>query len=148
MIDIFLNMEGFETQEPFMQKRILLEHVMIKYVIEKKHIVPLDSILNTANISRQDSELGHLLQAVANNNVVSFAHQELYNIRGISESTHLKTIIYCNPFFIAKWIKRAEGKDNIHSFDYASQDARNAMIQELDENITYIKKIINNAGSI
>ena len=138
-------MKGFEKQELFLQKRILLEHVMIKYVIEKKYIVPLDSILNEANISKNDSELDHLLQEVVNNDVISFVHQGQYRIHNISNTTHQDVTIYCNPLFIAKWIKCAEGKDNAYLFDDVSQNTRNVMIRELEENITYMKKTIGNA---
>ena len=124
---------------------MLAHELLLLTIIEKKYIVPLDPILNEANISKNYSELGHLLQAVANNNVVFFAHQDLYRIHEISSTTHLDATMYCNPLFIKKWIKRAEGKDNIYSFEHASQNTRNIMIRELDENITYMKKTINSA---
>ena len=144
MNDGFPDLAGYETQTEFMQKRTLLEFIMIKHVIEETRIVPLDIILNEADILVSDElHIGFLLQAVFQNNVVFLNHQDLYNRRSITSTTHLDVVMECNHLFVEKWINNATGKKGIHSFSYIEQEERDHLIAELVEKIKQMKKIIS-----
>ena len=145
MNDVFPSLDGFETQTPFMQKRALLEHVMIKYVIEGERVVPLDNILNDVDIRPKNTpDLGQLLQAVVQNKAIFLSHQDLYNRNMIWSTTDLDITIECDPFFINKWIKNADSEVNVFSFKNITQDKCKVMIGELNEKISLMKKIIEN----
>ena len=144
MNDVFPDLAGYETQTEFMQKRTLLEFIMIKHVIEETRIVPLDTILNEADIPVFDkSHIGFLLQAVFQNNVVFLNHHDLYNGNYITKTTYHDITMECNPFRVEKWINNATGKKDIHSFSYIEQKERDCLIAELVEKIKQMKKIIS-----
>lgn len=144
MDDVFPKMNGFETHTQFMQKRVLLEFVMIKYVIEGTRNIPLETILNDADIStKNNTDIGYLLQAVSHNKIIFLAHQDLYNLTMISHTLHLDVTIECDPFFIAKWINLANNTPDIYSFEHTTSSIRKVLIDELNEKITSMKKIID-----
>ena len=140
MVEVFPNTKGFDTLTPFMVKRILLEFAMIKQVIHQNYEVELNTILNDAGVSAEDPYLRQLLESVAQNDVVSFHHQDLFT-NMISEVTHLKSFIDCNPFLVNKWTKIL-GYDNTYSLTNVSQEHRNVMIKELDIKIGSLKGLI------
>ena len=133
-------MKGFEKQSPFMQKRTLLEFVMIKKIIQVKNPLPLDEILEEAGLKIEMKEkLGHLLLAVAQNTVVFIHHQDLYNMKFINNTTHLNIFLECGPFYIEKWAKNI-GLNDIYSFEHIPSDKKIMMIDELTESINFMKE--------
>ena len=141
MVEVFPNTQGFDTLTPFMVKRILLEFAMIKQVINQNYEVELDEILHDAGISVKDPRLKELLESVAQNNVVSFHHQDLFT-NMINQTTHLNSFIDCNPFIVNKWTKKL-GYNNTYTLNRVSQAHRDAMIKEIDLKIGRMKGLLS-----
>ena len=142
MNDVFPDLVGYETQTEFMQKRTLLEFIMIKHVIEEDYAVPLETILNEADISVSDKpNIGLFLKKISKNGVVILNPPDLHD-RSIT-STDLDVMMICKQFHVEKWINKVTDKKEIHSFSSLEQEERDQLIAELVEKITQMKKIIS-----
>lgn len=142
---IFLDMEGFEKTPPLTLRRTLLELVAIRYAVRGVHSIPLGDMLAGAGLSTMDREASLVLRAASRNNVVYVDHQEMYNTMYLGPYLGLDVFIECNPIFVAKWVAKAGGGDNVYAFDDVPQDMRYTMTEELDGMIGRMKKHL--AGS-